>query len=478
MTDTPNHNYKIPTEGSEDWHIPLNENFENLDIDVEIRDTEQNKNQYEPKKGAKYEATDSGAIYYGSGDTWALVKRKVSSLTTDELNHGQIIVETPNGHWERFDDLITATKSAPNYSTVYVYGGVTIDEPIVYEDSWSHWGLVGLGDRVSSINASSSFNGDTMIDFSGSNVINRWGRIENIQFNGQNNVSTGIQIHQAQGGLLRNVHVDNVNGIGIDLDNNAYDNNLWRVEVQYTGDVGINIGDANEVTLFNCLVRSTGSHNVQMGETGANLVGARIIGSRFRSPGPENDGIRIENQWRCYGNMILGCHFEAEMDIGINYAPTNKGSKGGAWVANCRFNGQDTASIQTRNKAADWVVGPSNRFADNGSGLDFGHNTFSSNSSVTFFNAVSNSDKMNPFTNADVTVLEPGIDLFQFPGSTVFKKSLRSSNPQDLSTTMGSDPSEVRQHNGNDGSTEGLYEWTGTDWVGIGRASGTTITPS
>jgi hypothetical protein len=68
MTDY--HNYNKPSEGASDWHIPLNDNFEQLDSDVEIRDTKENRTDYDPKDGAKFLATDTGARYVGNRDSW------------------------------------------------------------------------------------------------------------------------------------------------------------------------------------------------------------------------------------------------------------------------------------------------------------------------------------------------------------------------------------------------------------------------
>ena len=65
--------YNTPAEGTTNWHTPLNENFEKLDRDVEFRDADANKNNYSPKSGAKFFATDTGAIYQGDGSTWNLV---------------------------------------------------------------------------------------------------------------------------------------------------------------------------------------------------------------------------------------------------------------------------------------------------------------------------------------------------------------------------------------------------------------------
>ena len=90
MTQTPNHNYNTPSEGTANWHLPLNENFEQIDLDIEIRGKEADTVDYEPKVGAKYEATDTGAIYYGDGETWVLVDRCIDELHAENIAATQI----------------------------------------------------------------------------------------------------------------------------------------------------------------------------------------------------------------------------------------------------------------------------------------------------------------------------------------------------------------------------------------------------
>ncbi|WP_202935098.1 polysaccharide lyase [Halorussus amylolyticus] len=68
---TANHPYRTPDEGTENWHVPLNENFEQLDTDVEIRDTADKRDSYEPKNGAKFLAIDTGATFVGDGNEWS-----------------------------------------------------------------------------------------------------------------------------------------------------------------------------------------------------------------------------------------------------------------------------------------------------------------------------------------------------------------------------------------------------------------------
>ncbi len=67
---TDNHDYATPAAGTEDWHVPLNENFESLDVDVEVRDVAENREDYEPDEGAKFLELDTGIVYVGDGDEW------------------------------------------------------------------------------------------------------------------------------------------------------------------------------------------------------------------------------------------------------------------------------------------------------------------------------------------------------------------------------------------------------------------------
>lgn len=68
MTDY--HDLNTPAEGATDWHLPLNENFRQIDRRVEIRDVEAALSDYPPKEDAKFLATDTGTIYIGSGSEW------------------------------------------------------------------------------------------------------------------------------------------------------------------------------------------------------------------------------------------------------------------------------------------------------------------------------------------------------------------------------------------------------------------------
>lgn len=90
MTD--NHEYNTPEQGSTNWGVPLNENFERMDTDIEIRDERANIGEYEPKDGAKFLAIDTKEVYLGDGNQW----RRIATLGGIE---GRIYVQSsePNG---------------------------------------------------------------------------------------------------------------------------------------------------------------------------------------------------------------------------------------------------------------------------------------------------------------------------------------------------------------------------------------------
>lgn len=111
-----NHRYTTPTEGTLDWHIPLNENFSKLDRDVEIRDTEANRTNYTPEMGAKFLATDSGATYTGDGSNWNLVGYVTRAGGGDlghYVNYGDSLTDEPiNSFVFGSDEVLEVTRAS------------------------------------------------------------------------------------------------------------------------------------------------------------------------------------------------------------------------------------------------------------------------------------------------------------------------------------------------------------------------------
>ena len=92
MTD--NHDYNTPGHGEENWHEPINENFERLDIDVAIRDIEANRDDYEPKDGATFVELDTGILYEGDGVEWSPVLATAHYDENGNLESGELEVST------------------------------------------------------------------------------------------------------------------------------------------------------------------------------------------------------------------------------------------------------------------------------------------------------------------------------------------------------------------------------------------------
>ncbi|MDB2282662.1 hypothetical protein PM030_12345 [Halorubrum ezzemoulense] len=147
MKQTPNHNYNTPDEGEENWHIPLNENFDQIDSDIEIRGKEENKSDYEPEVGTKYEATDSGAVYYGNGDEWVLTDRSVDSILANQIQNDGPRIVSPSIN-AGYDSLQSAIDDAKEAGSTTIWVAEDIHENIVIpedESDWHHKGLIIKG---------------------------------------------------------------------------------------------------------------------------------------------------------------------------------------------------------------------------------------------------------------------------------------------------------------------------------------------
>lgn len=67
---TDNHDLNTPAEGSTNWHIPLNENFDALEIDVIVRGDDDNIGSFTPHQGAAFLDEREGNFYTADGSDW------------------------------------------------------------------------------------------------------------------------------------------------------------------------------------------------------------------------------------------------------------------------------------------------------------------------------------------------------------------------------------------------------------------------
>lgn len=87
---TENHGYHTPERGAPNWDEPLNENFDRLDTDVEIRDTSDQRDEYEPAEGAMFVELDTGIAYLGDGTSWSPALAMGHYDEEGNLDHGEL----------------------------------------------------------------------------------------------------------------------------------------------------------------------------------------------------------------------------------------------------------------------------------------------------------------------------------------------------------------------------------------------------
>ncbi len=121
--------YNTPEKGTADWHKPLNENFESLDIDVEIRDAEDERGEYEPTDGAKYLAVDTGTIYLGDGSEW----QPIGTISADSESGESTATDGIESARTNVGALVGGTYHANDYSDGGF--GVAFEASDLYIDS-------------------------------------------------------------------------------------------------------------------------------------------------------------------------------------------------------------------------------------------------------------------------------------------------------------------------------------------------------
>lgn len=140
---TDNHEYQTPASGTTSWHLPLNSNFQNLDTDMEVRDTVGNRDLYSPKNGAKFLATDSTEIYLGDGSSWNLIGQL--GRTDSELSS---YIQTEVQGMATFGETVTTQGGQPAFELDDNDGGTVFKSRFKANPTdpggTTHWGNVGV----------------------------------------------------------------------------------------------------------------------------------------------------------------------------------------------------------------------------------------------------------------------------------------------------------------------------------------------
>jgi|GEM_PF-1182256 len=119
MPKTPNHGYNVPSKGTTDWNVPLNENFEKHDTDIEIRDTDANKGNYDPKDGAKFLATDTGIVYTGDGSNWVAVETTGPAPALSQVALGKSVLASQSKTFTVTNDDRTTLRVGPHETKTF-----------------------------------------------------------------------------------------------------------------------------------------------------------------------------------------------------------------------------------------------------------------------------------------------------------------------------------------------------------------------
>jgi len=296
---TENHNYRRPSSGTTDWHIPLNENFTNLDRDVEIRDTDENRTNYQPKIGAKFFATDTEAVYLGDGTRWNHLTTTGStpsfkSVTTESI-HVQNRLSATSVRAKEYnskvqirtsDDVATLQRKldrhGPNTYVEFEPGtSITVDDtPIELYNFTYLKGMgptAGSGNQVQLIQTGKAT--DKILDQQDPSSLLQWCTIDGITFKGNQSASHSQPlVHLSPYGLrmkhcrvikgpAQGIHLDRLRasattdnnyisnsyvvgnaGVGIDFDVPA--SHIYNVFVGRNGKTGIRIRSASNKLSF------------------------------------------------------------------------------------------------------------------------------------------------------------------------------------------------------------------------------------
>lgn len=108
-SNTTNHNYYKPTDGETSWGDEKRSDWDDVDVDMEIRDRDSNKSNYAALDGALFRATDTKVLYEGSGSNWVLYHdhapfersggQPVTTATTARLVDG-ILADASSGTFD------------------------------------------------------------------------------------------------------------------------------------------------------------------------------------------------------------------------------------------------------------------------------------------------------------------------------------------------------------------------------------------
>lgn len=500
MTEETNyHSYSTPEAGSTDWHIDLNENFEQIDTDVEIRGPEDNLNDFDPVDGGKYIATDTENVFIGTGEEWQQLDSRgqtaaFEAVETKDLA-GEVYARNFSGE-SLPDRLRAALDSLPEGR-----GRVRVT-PKNDGEAWE-WS------REMTIDPTEY--GGVHIDIDDTVVIES--EVENgytLICDGQQNYSDGVDSmtgfdygdnFRLEGGIWLNV-ASNPDGAFLvrDMQKSSWSPQFLR---DYTNDSG----DATLWTLQNsdgyCELNKLNRCNAKTFDRAIDLQPPSVVSGSSSSATDS------------FNSTYVGlCTFSSAKDFGIRLRGNTSNMilhqpsvfTGGDDTVGYIFDGEHEGTTVISPKIEDAGTTDSGTVGfktgdaflshqaplllhPETNNLDTNVEYAAESHAIAVVRATNEDDsfrfKFGPYLQATPTIGPVGeihsighiaTELKVTSGNrSRMNGGFGSDSPQNLAERNGVFVNEIQAHDGSDGYPAGHYEWDGSTWHGIGRAAGNTI---
>lgn len=502
---TRNHDYRTPNRGASDWHKPLNENFNKIDTDVEIRDVESNRGDYTPENGAKFLATDTGAVFIGNGDSWSELGSLLTRTADSSLEHAgeqtAKAIITHDGQTPGDDaytvhtrkEKVTAGTAGKAMShafnnlekgTVVLAPGregngrfrlySTVDVPPGFRlTSTDQTSIVNITDSGPCLHLKSK----SSIGYLYLDASHKGGVIV-----GEDLAMSGNQIDY--------LNVARVGEAEVGVEFRGFGHG-WR-EIGVTGDdsesrssTGLLFANAADILGSATIVVHCG--------TGIDIQGGgHFFMSNVDVDSCTRTGFRIDdtNDVRADGTVwVNGSVSSSNMDYGVRIGPANQCT---GIVTNFTHDSHSGTAVDVGNCSHSLLTHVVGSWENNGRTIDLGVRTTADTAeTVVIRGAIDSSPSVTKdlqgHAHYDVYEAETrkrvtdgirfnrgGIDVQNNPVENVGSLQL---SPHDLSSTSGDEAGEVFLHDGSGEYPRDLYRWDGSQFVRVGDVS-TTIEPS
>ena len=349
--------YNDSEEGIAEFHGKIAEVFDQLDVDVERRGSDTDKDSIDPTDGALFLATDTGTLYQGDGNSWnefaqiptdtylgqhiddetnphVVTAEQANAIENGEEEHITLVIDGEDG--EGVLNIETGDVPLDGFIEAITNGEAINDTGQVYEtvqtavSEASSWVFIGPG----------TFNENVVVNTVGLTV-QGVGR-ETLIDGGTSGHSIEIQANDV---VVRDLDTTTEGGNGLRDDTN----NDWKavnVHVRNSSDRGITSWGSG-ITIENCLSVDAGGEAYRNSGSNVDYINCRATNPSSRAFQLDGGNSLVSN---CRGtdmgdfvrttapnNTIEGCHFDTGDSHGIRLLSDNNIVKGNQ-CRNSNFN--------------------------------------------------------------------------------------------------------------------------------------------